>query len=191
MPIDDIMNNSKPSHEEVDILMRADLEFERSRLDMEFRKLTGGEVGRYRDNRLAGKREVDPAVKEEADRIKARVDEIEAEMAANVLTFHIDGVSSPEYSLLQGKSGKPRQGNLEDNQAGFNLFEFYKILIKRCTTKVASPDGDEQEFSDEQWETLWEKLSDIQFDMLCDGARRVNRQAPKAPSTARTSARLQ
>lgn len=116
------------------------------------------------------------------------LDDLAAQMAEATLTFHLRGISSSEYNVLQRTAGKPRKDVKVDATIGFNLEEFHIAVIKRCTVKVTAPDGDEALFDGEQWQTFFAHITDAQFDTLAGAATQVNRREPRPPSRQPTFA---
>jgi len=171
--VDEILNGAKFPTTTVDICMRQDLNTRREEL---LAYMTEGEKTKKDDKRF-GQPDIPELVQAQAE-----LDQLEEEMIQHTLTIHMTGISSAEYNSLQRQSGKPRDGNRIDLSVGFNLQNFYAMLIKRCTMKVTSYSGDSVEFTPERWKTFLENITDAQFDLLGNGTKQVNRDTILTPT---------
>lgn len=169
--------------EEVSICLRQDLEKEISALLREQRTVAR-EINEE-DQRLGQSHDVNRG---NASELEERIQELEKVMADSVITFHMQGVSSPEYNRLQRTAGRPNKDSKADQALGYDVENFYRNAIKRCTYKITDVDGNEDaQWSDAQWQKLWTSISDAQFDQLAEGVQKVNRKVARTPTPARIS----
>jgi len=173
MSVEEILEGSTFPKDEVNVCMRQDLvdELERLRTQRIISAASGSG-----DVRL-GRPQPDTS------EVDDQIEELERQMEASTLTFHMQGIASGEYNIIQRTSGKPRNGSKIDNQMGFNTEAFYQKAIKRCCYKVTSPDGDEVKFTDKQWEKLFSRINDGQMDQFCGSVEKVNRRAARGNPT--------
>lgn len=174
---------------EVRVCLRLDLVHEKKELiDAQVKKRMKDEsVSEVHDSRLGKKVGDEPERTPEEEEFRAKVEAINDEMVDYTLTFHMQGISTKEYNIIQARSGRPRNGNPADQAVGFNTQIFYQNLMARCTYKVTTSTGDEREFGAPDWESLFESIIDEQFDDLVNGCYSINREAAgRNPTRARS-----
>lgn len=175
MSVRDILDSARFPEGEVRICLRGDLERRRDQLRAEITARHAATSGRM----------AAPVTTDLDDALAA----VEQEMAAATLTLRMRGVSSAEYNVLQRtEGGKPRPGHAGDQRVGFNVAQFYEALVRRCTYEVATPDGSAEQLDGDAWAALLGAVNDAQFDDLANCAQALNRQAPRPPTVAPTSA---
>lgn len=191
--VDEILSGAKDGKgfpkTEVQICLRLDLISDKKDLleEQVKRRLKTDSVEKARDNRLGAKATETPEDDPETAEFKQRLEEINEEMLANTLTFHMKGVSTREYNILQSRAGRPRNGNTMDQSIGYNIQNFYESAVARCTYKVTTSSGDEREFGADDWRGLMDMIIDEQFDDLCAGVQKINREAVnRNPTRARS-----
>lgn len=190
--VDEILNNAKDGKgfpkTEVAICLRLDLIDDKKRLLNEQikKRIKVDSIEQARDARLGSKSTAPEEDDPETAEFKEQVRALDEEMRANTLTFHMKGVSTREYNILQSRAGRPRAGNPQDQAVGYNIQNFYEAIIARCTYKVTTASGDEREFGVDDWRGLYDLIIDEQFDDLCAGVHKINREAAgRNPTQAR------
>lgn len=191
--IDEIFNNVKDGKgfpkTEVRVCLRLDLvKAKADRISEQVqRRMKDESVTEARDNRLGKKvtEEIVPTPEEEE--FKSEIEALNKEMEDYTFTFHMQGISTKEYNILQARAGRPRNGNTADQAVGYNIQTFYENLMARCTYKVTTASGDEREFGVEDWKSLFDSIIDEQFDDLVGGCYKINREAAgRNPTRARS-----
>jgi hypothetical protein len=185
MSVFSILEGATFAEDDVSLVMRQDLSSKIESLVKEMAK-TRRSINKADDVRL-GSPKLSDIANEELQELELQVEALEDLEKASVLTFHMRGVSTDEYSREQAVAGRPRKDHPVDSQVGYNINRFYQNLIKKCTFSIEAPDGSSEKFDAGHWETIWRTISDDQYDDLCACANRVNRKAKKAHSMVQSS----
>lgn len=181
----DIIDEAAFPKTTVSLCMRQDLEEERGKLRMQIATArAAATVNKDRESRL-GEPKVEDS--EEILEMEARLREVEEQMVKATLHFDFEGVSTQEYNQMLYKSGKPRPNNEIDKMTGTNQANFVAIAIRRCCVRVRTTrEGDEGiKFTDQQWEKVFNAITDAQYDELAVAMHTVNKKVVPTPSMGR------
>lgn len=106
--------------------------------------------------------------------LTAELEQLREQMEGATRTFRLRALPPNDYLDLQ-VAHPPRDGNEVDQRLGCNRDTFLPALVKAATVEPV--------LTDEQWDTLLDKLSSRQWDELWVTAQQLNREDVRPPKS--------
>lgn len=160
MDLDSIIAAKGPQEQSCYILLDPTLREKRKRLEQELKQAKAYDAKH-------NERDTAPAVQK-------RIEEVDEEIADTRQRFVFRSIGRKSYGALLDEY-KPRKGNEDDEEAGFNIDEFPPRLIA-----LSSHDP---KISLDQARKIWDEWSDAETTMLLGAAILANKEVVDVPFT--------
>lgn len=119
--------------------------------------------------------------KSAATKAHAALAKLDAELRDRLLTIRVFALEGTEWAALKAKH-KPRDGNVQDRNQGFNIEAVARAALLRAGKRVV---GDTlKDVTPGQWEKLFKKISGGDFDTLIYATFGVNQLGSQAMTAA-------
>ncbi len=168
--IDTLLDQAKPLQQPVPICLRGDLVSEVERLNEELATVLQAEA----DARVSGAASLDTG--SQGRQIAEQIEALREQMKASTITFMLRALPKQRFRAMIDEH-PPRKdddgGVLALDDMGVNSSTFFDVLIRECTA--------EPQLTEPQWQKLFGKLSDRQFQVLSTTAWAVNRSDVDVP----------
>lgn len=110
-----------------------------------------------------------------------KVQALEAQMRASVLTFRLRGLPRKQYQEL-GEEHPPDQEVPQDKAMGVHVASFFDALAKASIYAVNDAEGNPVDFdAAAEWDELADEMTDGQWKEFVDELLRLNRSVTEAP----------
>ena len=118
----------------------------------------------------------------EARKIAERIEAVREEMQDSTIEFVLQALPRRSFQKFC-VAHPPRDGNDEDRALGFNTETFHDDLVRASIV--------EPELSDEQWETLADRMTSAQWQEFVTASQLLNIEKVSVPFSLSASAALQ